>query len=537
MAFIEITTNNLSRELRNAQTFIDNWAYVPGTSITGDYTKVYAFTSLDEFKNACGAKGPEGSPTFNYVSGLLNSGIPVLFRRIACADQDGAHEVLGVVKASHTFQTEATSQAPSIDLFTVEEKFGGTFGNDISIMIKDTTTYYWLEVYLNSTLLEKHRLFKVPTFEDGTSQEDKQLVINQLFIDTFANPDFNSTLERINIILNKDFIDGTKTAADFNFKLPTKNQELTGGQDLDENLVRGSLKETYHFIEDKILYQPKFITSGGYTDLDMDSNKDIAQAMIDLTLLRQDCRALIDLPLGTDIGEQQGYAQDLGYQQLSDSQLIPSASICAPWAWMQVGTEQAWMPPSYIFLTVVGRDLSKGGQVYTPKAGLSNGQVVNIIRPEFEIGSTIAEKWQSDNQVNINPIMKLTNSGKYVIAGNSTILIPETESGEINAFQESSVDLTVIEIRRFVYNLGTELQYKYNSQDSFEDFALRTSEFLDRMESEGAVMDYEIYNMSSNDDPRTLKIKLNVYVTPTIKKIEINLNVAYGSIEVTGGEE
>ena len=57
------------------------------------------------------------------------------------------------------------------------------------------------------------------------------------------------------------------------------------------------------------------------------------------------------------------------------------------------------------------------------------------------------------------------------------------------------------------------------------------------MESEGAVMDYEIYNMSSNEDPRTLKIKLNVYVTPTIKKIEINLNVAYGSIEVTGGEE
>jgi len=36
--------------------------------------------------------------------------------------------------------------------------------------------------------------------------------------------------------------------------------------------------------------------------------------------------------------------------------------------------------------------------------------------------------------------MKLTNSGKYVIAGNSTFLIPETESGEINELQELSVD-------------------------------------------------------------------------------------------------
>ena len=124
MAFIEINTNNLSRELRNAQTFIDNWAYVPGTSITGDYTKVYAFTSLDEFKNACGTKGPEGSPTFNYISGLLNSGIPVLFRRIACINQDQPTEQLGVIKASHTFKTEATQQQESIDLFKVEEKYG-----------------------------------------------------------------------------------------------------------------------------------------------------------------------------------------------------------------------------------------------------------------------------------------------------------------------------------------------------------------------------------------------------------------------------
>ena len=43
MTFIEITANNLSRGLRNAQTFIDDWIYVSGTAITCDYTKVYAF--------------------------------------------------------------------------------------------------------------------------------------------------------------------------------------------------------------------------------------------------------------------------------------------------------------------------------------------------------------------------------------------------------------------------------------------------------------------------------------------------------------
>ena len=204
---------------------------------------------------------------------------------------------------------------------------------------------------------------------------------------------------------------------------------------------------------------------------------------------------------------------------------------------MQVGTSQLWMPPSYVYLTVMGSSLSKGGKPYTPKAGITTGQVANIIRPEFEIGADLSEQWQSDTAVNINPIMKL-QGGRYVIAGNSTLLMPDSALGEENAFSESSADLAIIEIRRFVYNLATELQYQYNSADAFETFALRTSNFLDTMESNGAVMDYVIENISTNADPRTLKIKLDVYVAPTIKRIQIYLNVAYGNIELTmGGEE
>ena len=57
------------------------------------------------------------------------------------------------------------------------------------------------------------------------------------------------------------------------------------------------------------------------------------------------------------------------------------------------------------------------------------------------------------------------------------------------------------------------------------------------MMSEGSITDYTITNISSDAEPRKLKVKLDIYLTPTIKEIEIYLNVAYGSIEVsTGGE-
>ena len=50
MSFVEITTNNMSRQLRNSATYVDNWVYVPGTAITGDWKQPYAFRSLDEFQ-------------------------------------------------------------------------------------------------------------------------------------------------------------------------------------------------------------------------------------------------------------------------------------------------------------------------------------------------------------------------------------------------------------------------------------------------------------------------------------------------------
>ena len=178
--------------------------------------------------------------------------------------------------------------------------------------------------------------------------------------------------------------------------------------------------------------------------------------MKQVTLVRQDCRAIIDLPLGTLRESYQTDGAKYGYTQLASNTAIPSASMYGPWLYMQVGNSQLWMPPSYAYLTVVGSSISKGDKTYAPKAGLISGRVLNIIKPEFEIGSDISSTWQADGKLQINPIMRL-QTNDFVIAGNSTLL--KLDEDEVNAFSESSADLAVIEIRRFIYNLATQLQY------------------------------------------------------------------------------
>ena len=535
MSFIDITTNNMSRQLRNSNTYLDNWVYVPGPAITGEWKKPVALRSLDEFQKTFGTQGQNGTLTYEYAAGILSAGLPVLFRRIAYVNQENVTDELieqfeegklpegvlppnGVRRAIYYSTNSADEGTAGTKQFKIVEKYGGSFGNNISVSLSKEDNDF-IEIYVGKALNQRVKICTIP------SSVVDPIEINKIVITGLTKLKLNLVDVKVYETNPENFV-----------FTPVGKKALSGGEDINDSLIPNEIINSLGFIEDKILYQPKFVTSGGFTDDNTSVSTDnaIGKKLLAFTRKRQDCRALIDLPIGILPKDQQGFAQNYVYQQNSDAEPIPSGSVCAPWQYMQVGNEQLWMPPSYAYLTVVGSDLSKGRRAYTPKAGIYSGRVANIIRPEFEIGSTLSEKWQTDGTANINPIMKL-QSGSYVIAGNSTLLQTSTDGNEINAFAESSADLTIIEIRRFVYNLATELQYQYNGTTAFETFSLRTAKFLNTMASEGAVTDYNIINVSTDDDPRTLKVQLDVYLTPTIKKIEIYLNVAYGSIEVSTG--
>ena len=567
-----------------------------GTTIKGDWSRPIPLRSLEEFKQQFGSHSPEGSITYEYVGGILSAGLPVLFQRIACENQASvswSHNIPDISStakrancATCAITHKPSETAASIIDCVITEKWGGTYGNGMSISIQEKNNTIIITVKYGATILERADLI---TFNGEESAYDKKLAVieainsieletinmnapvaidektgkydeeavnafeipltGKITIDTSTN---TSTSTDTGTSTNTDTSTSTNTSTavsdtisgtevETTVKMQDKYVPLTGGTDFNEALVPAEIPKLMYpeangvkpLIMDKILYSPKFITSGGYTD-NLPTSTKIGDAMENLAEARQDCRALIDLPLGTKLAKQQEYAGKYQYKQLASNSIITSASICAPWLYMQVGSTYMWTPPSFAFLSLIGGSVSTGGKTYTPKAGLATGRVVGVIKPEFDIGADIAEAWQKDGNTNINPIMRL-QSGNYVIAGNSTLLT--IDEGEINAFNESSADLAIIEIRRFVYNLATELQYQYNSSTAFETFSMKTSKMLNTMITDGAVTDYAIVNISTNDDPRTLKIKLNVWVTPTIKAIEIYLNVAYGNVTMeTGGE-
>ena len=183
MAFVDIHTNNLSRELNNSITYPDNYVFIPGTAITGDPDIFYVFNSLSEFQTACGTHGPDGSLSYEYVAGVLSAGLPVIFKRIA-SNNINDEEVQSAQKAKvEITHTDSDTQGKVSDI-RITEKNGGTYGNNLSITIRNTGTAYYLDVYLDrTTLIESKRLI--------TYQSEEELIeINQKLIKALQTAEF-----------------------------------------------------------------------------------------------------------------------------------------------------------------------------------------------------------------------------------------------------------------------------------------------------------------------------------------------------------
>ena len=525
MAFIDIITNNQSRQTRNTVTYEDNWVYVPGNTITGDASKPYLVTSLEAFKSQFGSYSPDNSITFEYVSGILNAGLPVLFRRIISPEPDStsSSRTILVNKAYYTI-TKTIEETPTT-MVTFTEKYGGSFGNRLFINIRKTSTYFYLDVKLNnSSVIESNKLMPVIKDEEEAATRARMVTaLKALESERIDISDVNETSFNID-----EYIYGTPSYD------RTKVIQLSEGADIQPsslaNLYTG-IAASYNSIKDKLLYSPKYLTTGGFCSEETATKSIMIDAMMELSRTRQDCMALVDIAIGQGNGQDyQTALSKYGYVQTSDTQALPAALTCGPWFYTLVNNEYMWMPGSFAYLRVVGKDLSTGGKTYTPKAGTSNGRLNYVVKTEFEIGSDLLEEWQSDDVVNINPIIRV-KGGNFTIAGNSTLLIKGED--EENLYAEASATMAIIEIKRLAYDTATEYQYLYNSVEAFENFSLAMANKLEAMKTEGAIYKYDIINNSSNAEPRKLKILLNVWLTPTIKEIEIYLNVAYGDIEVS----
>ena len=495
----------------------NNIVYCPINAICGTYEPTL-ITSYDDLIKTYGNTGCANDISFSYVKDIILSGFPVLCKRIEYSD----------VEKSGTGKADSYTEGTTSKTVEAYAKYHGSYMNnvviDLEIDEKSGRTAI-VTVKKNGSIIESAVFYCSLREDNSPTTTDIALDLRSQILDyefkyiTFWDKEHpkncNITASGNNAVLTK----GRKF-----------NCVLSKGKDLNDSdgkvsefimsaYINSQSNETNYekylnFLNDKYMWDVKFITAGGYTypysDTAQPDEKLTFKGMVTLCKDRQDCFAILDIPLGVDPGDVKSH-----FDGTTESGIDTTyAAAYAPWCYNKLyDGNKAWMPPSYTFLTNLAQSVKSGTPIYYPPAGVNRMTCRRTIKAEYEIGQQILNKWQpktNDGQC-INPIMRIRGSG-YTVYGQRT-LINLISPVIATSLKSVTVRFCSIEIKKAIFNASVQLTFEQNILRTWNEFKSKVETTLLEMKKNGGLNSYQIIMDRS-----------------TISNSDLNNNIARGIV-------
>lgn len=494
----KITINEIDNTIRRINTLPnDNIVFVPGNASDGE-EGYHLIPNPSKFVQELGPRPETDDPdilsSYDYAYNLLLAGFPVLYYRV----------IPGITSLEFS-ETENTVLAATagrdVNIMVESEtykcrfeyKYPGTNGNKYAYEIylspvKTATTTVYLRVYtlVSSSyssnglkLIESVPLCVKNPMEalDGDNAEDLKNRITAALK--------TSSSQYINITIPDEVV-----------SLPGEEYSVvkyfSGGKDPDYDSIRDvivNLENTqsiYYRLEDKFLYDVKFVTSGAFYDYDASTVNGFTEQMINIASIRKDCVAIVDTPPTTEPENIISFFSNINTSY---------AATFAPWGKLNLldGTTK-WCNPSFIFLFKLAKSIANGNSIWLPPAGIRRATVTEMSEAKITVGQLMAEDWQSGDMQYVNPIVYMYKYG-YVIFGQKTLYTyPEeyTKGSAQSALSELSVRIIANEIKRLIYDAALNLTFEHNNLHTWNEFRSRVTPTLTGMKVNGALYGYQV---------------------------------------------
>lgn len=402
MAGINITKNYISTSVNN-YSLANNWmVLIYGVTSRGPTTPTL-IQNYDTFTATFGQ--PVSSVlTHAYMRFLLENGVPVLFKRVIDSSK--------LVAATATVRNERVSG----DLFSVKATaaYIGTEGNNITITISEnqTTKACTMQIKLSGVVQE--------TFSLGQNTTGDMSKVVYDFITAAARSTSNiSNFVEFTIIDNNydDWAGQFPLAEDI---------QLAGGSE-PSNTLTDALKllqdpksECYSDVKllHAITYYPqlRFCTTGGLNDSVVESQEKILENLgVFATNCKSTFRVLVDYSVEmTDINTVRNFARSVSTR----SGISPA--IYAYFGFYGADNSNNYLPGSAGFLTALARS---GYNVYSRRIA-GTGFSPAFTKPYKEVYVDALTDWQSETNIQVNPIMIVDAQDNMAIMGSSTLALP-----------------------------------------------------------------------------------------------------------------
>lgn len=286
-------------------------------------------------------------------------------------------------------------------------------------------------------------------------------------------------------------------------------------------------------ILDKGEYSIKYITSGGYPSFELGT---LAKQMTNIAYKRGDAVAFIDhidnpqRPIST-VNTNSVYYQATKNPATAISSTYDSyATMITPWgqfrlagAYRDLGQTiynaktESILPGSFAYLLSLAKSI-KTYSNFLAVSGVARGLVPNLmsIHTNFVMSNAIAEAYQNETGISINPITNIRPYG-YCIWGNRT-LKDNTESGGTIATSFLNIRNMLSDIKKQAYMSAKSLMFEQNTDILWVKFKSMMLPTLDDMKHGQGIESYRLIKNSVNPLtggklPRT-KLSCTIRIVP-----------------------
>lgn len=416
-----------------------------------------------------------------------------------------------------------TVQALSSELdtkVTIKAKYPGEYGESIKVSILEYTDE--LEYPRDS-----ERLFELYI-------QDTRYIVS---FDTNSEYYIKNKLESDeDVLVDVSELDQDIIATDLYGIINKENESLTlvsNGEDemtfaAIREILADSEKSPYLKLADKTVYDVTFITSGIYASMD-GTDATIAERMLTCAATRGDATAVIDMKKGVDKNS---------YFNLVDNYFTTSyvngedrnnyGTIIAPAVKVTLtskGTSE-WMPASFAYLYALASSV-KNNPIWLAVSGVTRGAINNLKEVEFVVDEGLADTWQAETKISINPIQNVRPYG-YCIYGNRTL------NRNVEGLTDSSftnVLLLVNEAKKVTRKAITKLMFESNDSVLWNSFKALIEPTLEKMKSNRGLSDYSIKRLQSTKKG-TVAGTIKLMPIEAVEAFEITFSLEDGNVTV-----
>ena len=306
------------------------------------------------------------------------------------------------------------------------------------------------------------------------------------------------------------------------------------------------VNSTIYFTElgDKNLYNVKFLTTGGYANINDDK---LSEFLVDMAEKRGDAVALLEIPKEYSNNTITKYKlKDFVNPALGEnSQKYKYAAITYPWCTFttvlnyDVDTVQyKTLPASFAYLMSYANSVKTNANWFA-SAGTIRGLVPKLIVPTVNIGEAFMHYLQNDEAVedkkenrlnyNINPVYNAGAYG-YRIWGNR-VAWKKTDTENNQYLEYLNVRILMCDIKKQIFHAAMRTTFEPNDDIVWYNFKSLANTLLDRMKSGRGIKWYKWFK-EETDRKALIKATLTIQPIEAVESFEITISMVDSDIIV-----